>query len=158
MHIDDYPQLKPFGKLTYVPAYMCFRTFRNEPNGRKMEKWEEDIIANGRNYEHSGGAVHQNKLDAVLRIASAIESITRKDPKAVCSFPLASLTTHIFYRRCKTYLQKSRVLSCCSMKVISKPPINLATMRLLAKSTSALASRMPGLKKFTNADSSPHGL
>ena len=30
LHIDDYPQLKPFGKLTYVPAYMCFRTFRNE--------------------------------------------------------------------------------------------------------------------------------
>ena len=47
---------------------MCFKTFRNEPGGRAMTREEEDILANGRNYEHSRGSVQQSKLEQLFRV------------------------------------------------------------------------------------------
>lgn len=41
--------------VTHEHAIICYRTFRNEPGGRKMTLEEEDLLANGRNYEHSRG-------------------------------------------------------------------------------------------------------
>jgi hypothetical protein len=55
---------------THERMLMLYKTFRNQPGGRRITPAEEELLANGRNYEHSKGAVHQGKLEVLLKLKS----------------------------------------------------------------------------------------
>lgn len=78
---DKYPQIHkyfPGGK----PEYMLVQVLKTsiEENGEVLYMSEEieDFIASGKNYEHSGGSVHQTNLELCFWLKGKWETIARK--------------------------------------------------------------------------------